>query len=343
LLRRERENNLNFLLKMEAIFVIIFTEINGYYVIPIMSGIGFLLNLLCFIVFMSSRFRLKSKLKYLIAKLFLDMLFCLIGIGFQNDLCIQNCTLNCSLFFQIFRLYAFKFTSNLLYVSIGFISICLTYDRYLILLNKKNWLNKTKNFKYIVFGCLCFSLILCVPDLFARIIVPANGTGLFYIKLTEFGQTNAHSYYSLAVVVVVSLIQIVLMFSASSMLVVEFRKFVKNKSNLSNQMYFLNQNLVLLFQNSQKAKQKKAEINFIRMTLILSALDMFMRFINLITMVFQKITYLSKTFDTEFILYLSNACILIIYSVQSFNFLVLFYYYKRFRKAFRNLCSKEII
>ena len=330
---------------METVFIRKFTDIIGYYVIPIMSGTGFLLNLLCFIVFMSSRFRLKSKLKYLIAKVLFDMIFCLLGIGFQNDLCPLNCNLRHSLLFQIFRLYIFKFMSDSLYVSVGFINICLTFDRYLILLNKKNWLNKIHNFKYIVSACLCSSLVLFVPDLFAQKIVSAGGneTALFRIKLTEFGQSTAHSYYSLLVRAVVSLVQLLLMIVASGMLIVEYRKFIQNKSNLSNQMYFFNQNLVLLFQNSQKAKQRKVEINLIRMTLVFSGLDAFMRIVNLLTVVFQKVNWLNNTFDTEFILYLTNVCTIIIYFIQSYNFLVLAYYYKRFRKTFRNLCSKEFI
>lgn len=319
-----------------------FTEVNGYFIIPIISLLGFILNMLCFIIFMSSKFKLKSKLKFLITKVLLEMLFCAFGIGFQNGLCVDNCTVSYSLEFQIFRLYIHKFIGSSLYICTGLIEIFLTYDRYLILINRKNWLNKEVNFKYIILVSVIVSLIIFVPELFATKIVKSNqnSTNSFKIESTAFGESKANFYYKMISISLANLTQIIALFSISVLLSIEFRKFIQNKANLSTQMFHFNQSLVLLFQNSHEKKRKKAEINFIRMTLTLSILNSFMRSVDLFTMLFQVI---DGRIGRECALYLKNVCVVVIYLVQSLNFFVLIYFYKRFRKAFRHLCSKEFI
>lgn len=322
-----------------------FTNINGYFTIPIISLIGFLLNMLCFVVFMSSKFKLKSKLKYLITKVIVDMIFCSFGMGFQNDLCIENCRTNNTLSFQIFKLYIFRFLGDSLYVCSGFIEICLTYDRYLILINKKNWLNKEVNFKYIIITCFSVSTCIFMPDLFSRRIVNIrlNLSTEYHIELTSFGRISVDSNFLMIKLVCVNAVQILSLFVLSIMLTIEFRKFIKNKANLSNRMFYFNQNLVLLFQNNYENKRKKVEINFIRMTLTLSVLNSLMRSIDLVTVLFNKIHIIYWVIGSTAMLYLNNICILSNYFVHSLNFFVLIYYYKRFRKAFRNLCSKDFL
>jgi hypothetical protein len=345
-------------MKIEMLFLDKLTYINGIFVIPILSLIGFLLNLLCFIVFMSPKFKLKSKLKFLITKAFLDMIFCSFGIGFQNSLwslTLENnntpnlTIINYSFEFQIFKFYLHHYTGNCIFICSGFIQICLNYDRYLILINKKNWFNKIENFKFIIAACGLFSLIVFVPDLFAYKIDSSTSsntmTNSYFINVTEFGAKKLGSNYEPTVFVILNVIQLIILIQTSFILIVEFRKFIKNKSNISNQMFYFNQNLVLLFHNSQETKRKKAEINFIRMTLTLTVLNCLMKSTDILNILLCKIDFFGRIIIDEKStqLYLKNFSVLIIYFGFSLNFFILFNFYKRFRKALKNLCSKEFL
>ena len=65
------------------------SNIFGYYFIPILSGAGFLLNTISLIILSSST--LKPQIyRYLRCKTIYDIIFSLIGIGFQNSVCL-NC------------------------------------------------------------------------------------------------------------------------------------------------------------------------------------------------------------------------------------------------------------
>jgi hypothetical protein len=228
-------------------------------------------------------------------------------------------------------------------VFTGFIEICLNYDRYLILVNKKNRFSKVENFKFIILACLIFSIAIFVPDLFAFKIDFNNTTSgiIYFINVTEFGAKKYGSNYEPIVSAVLNAIQLIVLIQTSFILIVEFHKFIKNKSNISNQMFYFNQNLVLLFHNYQETKRKKAEINFIRMTLTLTVLNCLMKSLDFLYVILCKIDIFGRIIidDKTNQLYLENIRVLSIYFVFGFNFFVFINFYKRFRKALKNLCS----
>lgn len=121
-------------------FLIEFTNTNGYYTIPIIAGIGFVLNSICLLVLV---FGLKERdiFKYVISKVFFETVSCLLGIGFQNTLCFSNCNNYSLLFLAVYRRF-FQYAGEVVFYTTGFIEIFLTYDRYLILKNQQNWFNK---------------------------------------------------------------------------------------------------------------------------------------------------------------------------------------------------------
>ncbi len=45
-----------------------FTIINGYYFIPLLGGIGFILNFVCLLVIFSANFKNREKFNYIIVK-----------------------------------------------------------------------------------------------------------------------------------------------------------------------------------------------------------------------------------------------------------------------------------
>ena len=60
-----------------------FTDLNGYYTVPILGLIGFLTNIICLLVIFSSRFKKKDKFNYVIVKIVIEASGCLYFVGFQ--------------------------------------------------------------------------------------------------------------------------------------------------------------------------------------------------------------------------------------------------------------------
>jgi hypothetical protein len=60
-----------------------FTNLNGYYTIPILGLIGLCTNIICLLVIFSPKFKERHKFKYVITKIAIEMTGCLYSIGFQ--------------------------------------------------------------------------------------------------------------------------------------------------------------------------------------------------------------------------------------------------------------------
>ena len=154
-------------LETSKMFLINFTYMNGYYTIPVIAGTGFVLNLICLVILLFG-FKERNIFKYVISKVFFEMISCLLGIGFQNLLCFSNCVKPTSLFYCVYRKF-FQYVGEVVFYTSGFIEIFLTYDRYLILKNRKNWFNRKGRFKYVLAGCFLIPAIIFSPDNFTSI------------------------------------------------------------------------------------------------------------------------------------------------------------------------------
>lgn len=317
------------------------TSINGYYTIPIISLVGFLLNSTCLVVFLNPKFNYKNEFKYVILKVAIETVGCLILIGFQNYLiCIFEpyviSTLHCSkentLMFQVYRLYIYKFFNYIIYVWSGLNEILLSYDRHLILKNKKNWFNEKGNFKYIVFACLSLMIILNIPALFAYRITPARTEHLYYLESTNFGKSVYHSSLILCVLVASNVLTISILIPIMIMVALEFRVFLRRKVFLTASINTA---------NIQTIVKRKEDLKFSKMALIMIFLFAISRLTDLANTLMYRIILIKKIKNLYSFVYLDNITYIIFATFACSNFFILLNSNKIFRCSFKNLFRRR--
>lgn len=331
-------------------FEVYFTGLVGYYIIPSISLIGFILNIIALIVLTNRKFKERDRFKYVIVKIGLEMIGSLMGIGFQNYLkCIIdnyilgiNCTETGSYIFQFFRAL-YKYVGVVLYIWTGINEILLTYDRYLILKAKKNWFNEQSSFKYILLICGILTSVIYLPyALSSKISLVVNSTNLYYLETTEFALSNFYQVYTIILQAVVNIILLIVIIVFSVVVLVKFKKFIRNHSSLAN-------NHSSSVNNIQENIFKKTELNMLKMTITLSILLSIMRFTDLATTILFRLSILSRNLSGNatnisnklFLLYLGNLCYVIIFITASENFFVLFVFNKQFRENFKSVYLTE--
>lgn len=306
-------------------FLISFTNVNGYFTTPVIAGIGFVLNLITLCIL--SRFKIKQHLKFMIVKVSLEMISCLLAIGFQNILCFSNCGLY-PLWFLVYRRF-FYYVGACVYYSTGFVEICLMYERYLVLKNTRNWFNSTVNFKYITLVCVVLPFILFLPTNFSTTLVPISNQTYFYrSQITDFGRSTYNYYYNLVMNLLPNFITIVCLLVLTRFVLVEYNKFMHNKQNVKRVKDKTSD-------SSQDVRLKKKESNFVKMIITLNFFYVLMRLIDLIFNIDYLNEYNKRTFKPESII-LRNINFIMIYLIEGINFFILIYWNKEFRRIFKH-------
>ena len=119
-------------------FLLKFTTINGYFTIPIINVIGFVFNLTTLTVLINPyKIKEKKEFRFIIFKVILDIIASLTGIAFSNALCFVDCIEKHSYVIQLFKLVFHRYGSYSHFVLTGIVEIFLTYDRYLMIKNRK--------------------------------------------------------------------------------------------------------------------------------------------------------------------------------------------------------------
>lgn len=277
------------------------------FLIPIISSIGYCFNLICLTVLLSPKFKQKYIFKYVTTKVIMEMVSCLLGIGFLNNF-------NSTSVDQMSEENIFKYIKRSLYLSTGLIEICLTFDRYLILKNIKNWFNSKNSFGLVVSACLLLPLLVFCPYL-----LTSNSEQ----NLDEF-----YSHYFLIINLVINIITICTLVHLSIASAVAFKQFssksiIKSKKETTNSY-----NTILRF--SQEFKRRKPKLTFIKMSLTLSFLFVLMR---LTDMLLNFICILDSIGENDLIKFF---CLIVIYTIQSSNFFVLICFNKKFRNFLKN-------
>lgn len=297
------------------------------------SLIGFFFNLTCLIVILRPKFRYKSKFKFIYIKLTIETLSCLIGVGFDNFACIFKCSIYYSYGIQVLRLIL-NILGQSMFISSGLFDLCLIFERYLLIKNKKIWFNKSKNLKFIIFFVLSFSFVCFLPDVFAYKISLVQANNLYKIELSDFQKSLQYSFVLINLTVLNSLL-IILLISVSILAIKSFQKFSSNKMRLYQQRTI---SLVLELSDNNNSinqikKLKRAEYRFIQMTSIQLIIFTLMRLAYLITISFDGIQILNNFYDKTVTFYLNCVCYVFIYLVQGSNFYFLIYFNKTFRNS----------
>lgn len=324
-------------------FLFNFTLLNAHYVVPSISGVGFLLNFVCLNVFMSSRFKYdRSKFKYVLTKLFLEMIVCLIGISFYNFkllrlICkyesfymISDYIGKNTYLYQILR-YVFNYFLNyILNIWIAVNEVFLTWNRYSILRKKDLF---EKNFVYILITCGFSITCVCAPLLLALQITPdSKDTNMFYLGRTPIGNSFYFSITVLIVNLTVNLVCVVSLLVLSFLIRIEFKNFLylKNCQKIQNRIIYKK----LVYQVISK---KKTEMKTIKMIWVINAIFLLGRIFNSAeSLVYRLIVF--KVIQTKiFYIYLCNFNVIISYLILCSNILVLINFNNKFCQTLKKI------
>lgn len=176
-------NNTNSSFYSNQIGYINFTSnLFGYYIIPGLSFIGFILNLSIFILLFKNNFKHRFY-KYLSCKSLIDTILCLIGIVSTNSFC-HFCHENSSntYFVFILKIYTVRFSLRIFLVISSFLEIFLYLNRYMTIKNKKNIFSNIR-IEILMISLFTTAFLFFLPYLhFIRIIKVDDEYTIDYTK-----------------------------------------------------------------------------------------------------------------------------------------------------------------
>ncbi len=313
-------------------FLIRLTSINGFYIIPLVSLVGFVLNLTSLIILLHPNFKQKPQFRYLILKIAMEMLASLIFIGFQNYLLsvietfLQRKQVSTNSYaFQLVRFIVYKYLAYVFYVWSGVNEIMLTYDRYLVLKNENNWFNKKGAFKINVVVAVLVCSLVNLPNFFAyKLKQTSINTDSYTLELNEFGRSAFFSLYMLIVIGASNLIANLIITPLMIKVAIEYKKFIKKKLQSTCQLTRL-----------QTLKKKREYIKFNKMTLTLILMFVVLRSVDLMVNFMYRILVVTKIPGFYWIVYVENFFYFLAALYFSSNFFVLIIFNRVFRKSFK--------
>lgn len=331
-------------------FLVKFTTFNGYYTVPIISAIGFILNVLSLLVILHFKSNHINQLKYLNIKLALEAVACLFGIGFQNSiLCLlekyvmtnYTCDSTSSYALMMFKLYGQKLFLFYLYVLDGAIEIYLTLDRLVIFKNRMNIFSDKKNFKYILTITFVGLFIICLPFAFSyEIKQMPNVTGSYQMIESKFGKTPFCSIYILLVLGSANILTLIILIPATFLVAFEFNRFIASKRIILNRFQSVTEQSPSQMTEYREFKRKKAQLKIMCMTFALSFIFLLVRLTDLAATLCHRLILIQNVFeDKSFMVYLLNINYIFIPASVCANFFILIIYNKKFRKTFFSICS----
>ncbi len=207
-------------------------SIFGYYIIPLLSIFGSIINL--GVLLSNQKNYIDSKVfRYIQIKSFNDMCICILMIGYQDAAC-NECAhyIDADLSLQVYRIYFFSIQTKVLFMASNICSIGIAYHRYCIVFDSQNFLSKT-NFYFFYAFALLTSILLNIPDYFAYKITH-NKQNLYTLERTIFGDSLIFKYFFLIRIVLHNLISCCLV---SSLNILVLKAFIKFRNNLAHLRY----------------------------------------------------------------------------------------------------------
>ena len=261
-----------------------------------------------------------------------------IFIGFQNYLLsvvetfLQRKHVSTNSYaFQLFRLIVYKYVAYIFYVWSGVNEIMLTYDRYLILKNKKNWFNKKGSFRMNLTVPILVCSVVNLPNFFAyKIQQYPNQTESYILELNHFGHSTFFSLYMLIVIGASNLITVLIITPLMIKVAIEYKQFIKKKLSAACQLT-----------GFQVLKKKREYIKFNKMTLTLIFMFVLVRIVDLVINFMYRILIVTKTPGFYSIVYFENFFYFLASLYFGSNFYVLIIFNRVFRGSFKSIFSRR--
>ena len=283
------------------------SNIIGYYAITVVASLGFVLNAVG-VKLLSSQNLLKKHnfYKYILTKTICDMVVCLIGISYLNNTCLECVEVQQNLYgIVIFRFYSIAFIRVTLFSS-AWSEVYLNYNRYSTLVGKKTWLTEI-SLKYYVPVLFGFPILFSVPFYLSRTI-QLRSSNVYFMALNNFGQSTLFIYYYLLLFVIESILPMILLTILSFLNIIEFKKLMQRKLTVTAKKH------------SQKIKL--TELKFAKVILILTALFMLVRVLDLTSGILYRLISLNAIEYTPVGYSIINFARQAAYLLEYFNYMI---------------------
>jgi hypothetical protein len=206
--------------------------IMNIYSIPIVSLIGFFLNIVCLIVLLSPKLK-GDTYKYLIFKTISHLIFQFATALTPMYRCTQ-CAVVSSLIVNIFRFGLNFCVINVVSTYANLSEIALTYDRlYLLKQQHSKFLIKLPAF-YTLIAFILIGIIANIPTFFAFGVGFNPNNNAYSFARTVFGLTSEFITYLFVFNLVQSLVVFIVLIFVNLLVTYEFKKYINRKKNLTN-------------------------------------------------------------------------------------------------------------
>ena len=243
-------------------------EINWYILTAIFCVTGVIFNILNVCVFMNSKMK-DISFSYLLAISISDVIYLACNAYLFVTYC-NDCSINKTYLTQIYFLYFHEFMSRSMAIFNILTDICLSIQRYLILINKTDSILNNKNYKFVILGLLIFSFLYYLPLTFFKSInkINTNSTNtssnqysldLNYIGKSLIGQIILISISILRSFlgsIVLTIIIILSIYEFKKRVKFTFRPNIKSNESISGQM-----SIETNFNNSRNKHRVSKNIN----------------------------------------------------------------------------------
>jgi len=294
----------------------------GFVIIsPTLCVIGFILNLLSFIVFVC----LKEKIFfYLAMKSLAEALLLMTGAISPYMTCI-NCNLENTYLIALITLIVAKFAKGPLYTLITILEIEIAFNRYNLINSHttKTLIEMKDKIKGFVFTLI--SILLFVPYLFAFEI---NKNKMYEYKMekSKFGSSEFF-YYFYTCISFENILSVLILLPLNIIIIIKFKKFIQQKQEQISTTPRMRQDNV------------KIETRFTRLMILISFLFILSRLaeasVSLVIIYNQHINALDYY---DFILTLLNVYVYAnTFLIFSLNFFIFYFLNKTFRLKFKEI------
>lgn len=169
-----------------------FRHLTGNFVIPGLGASGFFLNLIGFVVI--QKLINTKNYKFIQAKIFTDMIICLLVCGFQDSVCSYCTSYNVNTYFaHFYRIYFLRVQVQTLYLTSNICELSIAFHRFCLTNGSTNWYTRA-DVKLIYFIAVFSSFLLNLPDYFSYDIVHYK-QDLYILKLSDFAHSKFYSYF----------------------------------------------------------------------------------------------------------------------------------------------------
>jgi hypothetical protein len=319
------ENFQNFFLYLYKIGFVIVT--------PTICVIGLILNVLCFIVCL----RLKERIFFYFAfKLLAELIYLICG-AISPYISCEDCQLENTYLRAIVTLVINKYLKGAIYTLITLLEIEISFNRYYLINSHSNKtiVERKDKLKMIVY--ILISLTVFLPYVLGFEIKKKQKEVFFFIFIDEyklgynkFGSSIYFNYFYTYFGFFENILSIVILIPLNIIILIKFKKFIKNKSNIPSTI-------------ARQQENAKSEKRFTRMMVLISFLFIISRLAEASVLIFSIYNYYAILMD-YFEMYLIILNIFVetsTYLMFSLNFFILYFLNKTFRLKFKQtFCFK---